>query len=120
MRPYFHKVIVAPFDGITRKTTFVLRPKTQNLHSFSLFYLSSNDVIAHCTSNMVGTSIPYVKWDAFNSYQIIVPLDKILEKFQKITGPMIETLIKNFYEIKALTKTHDTLLPKLMSGEIRV
>ena len=33
---------------------------------------------------------------------------------------MIETLIQNYHEIKALTKTRDILLPKLMSGEIRV
>ena len=45
MRPYFHKVGLASFDGITRTTTFVLRPKHERSRHFSLFHFFSNEVV---------------------------------------------------------------------------
>ena len=43
-----------------------------------------------------------------------------LEKFENLIKPLLDLVEKNVFEIFSLTKIRDALLPKLMSGEIRV
>ena len=52
--------------------------------------------------------------------EIIIPSRKILNEFANIINPMIDKILDNKLQIQTLTKLRDTLLPKLMSGEIRV
>lgn len=49
-----------------------------------------------------------------------VPSEKILEVTDKIISPLIEKIIENSKQIRALSATRDALLPKLMNGEIEV
>jgi type I restriction enzyme S subunit len=55
-----------------------------------------------------------------NSFEMILPSDKLLNKFQSIVEPMMEKISNNEFETQSLRKTRDTLLPKLMSGQVRV
>lgn len=52
--------------------------------------------------------------------EIVIPTDAILLKVDKITQPLFEKLRTNSTQIQLLTKTRDTLLPKLMSGQVSV
>mgnify|MGYP005651910617 CR=1 FL=1 len=54
------------------------------------------------------------------SIPIIIPNENFLKKINQITFPIFSNLLKNEKSISILTKTRDALLPKLMSGEIRV
>ena len=54
------------------------------------------------------------------SKEIVIPNDFILEKADKTIQPLFNKLRINSSQIQSLTKTKDTLLPKLMSGQIRV
>jgi len=120
MRPYFHKVGLAPFDGITRTTTFVLRPKKVEYRSFALLHFFSDDVIEFSTTASVGTTIPYVKWDTLGAYRIAVPSNQLLFKFERVVGTLTQKIAKNSDESHTLLTIRDMLLPKLLSGEIRV
>jgi len=51
---------------------------------------------------------------------IVAPDKIILKKFNKIMNPMFTRIEKNMKFLSTLTHTRDSLLPKLMSGEIRV
>lgn len=56
-----------------------------------------------------------------NNFNIIIPNNKILLKeFNELAEKMIEKILFNALQIQTLKTTRDTLLPKLMSGEIRV
>ena len=55
-----------------------------------------------------------------NSFEMIIPSDEPLNKFQSIVKPMMDKISNNEFEIQSLTKTRDILLPKLMSGQVRV
>jgi Restriction endonuclease S subunits len=121
MRPYFHKVCIAPFDGITRSTCFVLRPRKNHYFSFSVLCLFSEQTVAFATVNSKGSTIPYAVWDgSLADMKICIPEDEVLKEFDMIVSPMLEQIIRNFYEIKALSETRDYLLPRLLSGEIEV
>jgi type I restriction enzyme S subunit len=118
MRPYFHKVGLAFFDGITRTTTFVLRPRKDCFRHFALLHFFSDDVVAHSTTASVGTTIPYVRWDSMESYRIPVPPDALLEAFEKTVSPLVQRIAAQGEESRTLTTLRDTLLPKLLSGEL--
>jgi len=120
MRPYFHKVGLAQFPGITRTTTFVLRPKRDELRHFALWHFSSDEVVDHATTASVGTTIPYVRWDALANYEIPLPPGRILASFEQAATPITESIALNGRQSRTLAAIRDALLPKLISGEIRV
>ena len=120
MRPYFHKVGLAFFDGITRTTTFVLRPRKECFRHFALFHFFSDDVVAHSTTASVGTTIPYVRWDSMESYCIPFPPDSLLDAFEVTVSPLVQRIAAQGEESRTLATLRDTLLPKLLSGELSV
>lgn len=52
--------------------------------------------------------------------EVAIPDDKFLEKADKVMSPVLEKIIFNNSQIQTLSKLRDTLLPKLMKGEVRV
>lgn len=58
--------------------------------------------------------------DRVKAMTIIVPSDNALEKFNYIIEPMALTMYRNIEENKRLAELRDTLLPRLMSGELKV
>jgi type I restriction enzyme S subunit len=120
MRPYFHKVGLASFDGITRTTTFVLSPKAEWLRHFGLFQLSTDVAIEYATSASIGTTIPYVTWDALGQYKCILPPEEVLKTFSKEAGALVAQMNVNISTASTLAAMRDVQLPKLLSGELRV
>jgi type I restriction enzyme S subunit len=51
---------------------------------------------------------------------LIIPKLTIIENFRSIIKPIFDKYYLNNQQIQTLTKTRDELLPKLMSGQIRV
>ena len=58
--------------------------------------------------------------EIFDEINIICPNDEKILQFQNSMKPTLQIILKNQIQIQSLTKTRDALLPKLMSGEIRV
>jgi type I restriction enzyme S subunit len=54
------------------------------------------------------------------NFKILMPLIEPLAKFQSLMKPVFESIKNNQLENNSLTKTRDTLLPKLISGELEV
>jgi type I restriction enzyme S subunit len=52
--------------------------------------------------------------------KVIVPPIERLKKFESVITPIFDKIMMNTRSINTLTQTRDTLLPKLMSGEVRV
>lgn len=121
MRVYFHRVNLAPFAGITRTTTFVLRPRVQKNLEFSLLLLNSNSTIKYATLHSQGTTMPYAIWNnVLSEMDFVFPDAQILEKFSKIVQLPIIKIRDSIFEHDRLMQLRDSLLPKLMSGKIRV
>ncbi|MCK9267254.1 MAG: restriction endonuclease subunit S [Alkaliphilus sp.] len=70
--------------------------------------------------NGEGTVFGSINKDSLNDMQIIIPSDEVLYSFEAIAKSIDITIEKNYYEICSLRKIRDLLLPKLMSGGIRV
>ena len=76
----------------------------------------------HCIQSMVGSSgRQRVQNTCFDNFHIACPTDRtMLKKFSEIAQPMFQKDSEQATESRALTKLRDTLLPKLISGELRI
>ena len=121
MRPYFHKVVLAPFDGTTRTTTFVLRAINPHYLSHSLFTVYQESAVAYATNNSQGTTIPYAVWNnGFEDLPIVLPLEPIAKAFNDIVLPMLEFGYSLIAQNRSLVEIRDGLLPRLISGELQI
>lgn len=120
LRPYFHKVGVAVFDGVCSTDILTVRPKAVEWHSFVLCHLSSNDVIDYADACSTGTKMPRVSWTDLARYEVALPPAELAAKFNANVQPMFNKITANIGESRTLAAIRDALLPKLLSGEIRV
>ena len=121
MRPYFHKVCIAPFDGITRSTCIPLRQIEASFHAFSTLIVSNKETIEYATQNSTGSTIPYIKWkDNLENMKIIKPPKPISKCFDNIIVPILEKFCSSIFIQKNLIEIRDALLPKLISGELKI
>lgn len=68
----------------------------------------------------VATTVIHIGKKDFAAFEIVLPDEATLDSFDSITAPMIEQIVNNRLQNKRLAVLRDTLLPKLMSGELDV
>jgi type I restriction enzyme S subunit len=67
-----------------------------------------------------GSVFQEISKSNFKTLEIQIPLSRILDNFERAISPTFEKIKANQKQIQTLEKLRDTLLPKLMSGEVRV
>lgn len=67
-----------------------------------------------------GTVFGSINKQSFNSLESIIPINKVIKDFEAIITTIDQKFYVNDLQIQTLTKIRDSLLPKLMSGQIRV
>ena len=98
----------------------MLRPEQENLRYYLYIWfkwLYGQSLIQGIKG---GSAQPKFNKTDFKNLPIFLPPDDLLEQFHQIVKPMFELIDENNTENQALTRTRDTLLPKLMSGELDV
>ena len=119
MRVYFHRVIIAPCEGITRNTNFILRPNTLNTLAYCLCLCNQKDTIDFAQATSKGTTMPYAVWEGgLANMPITIPDKNILNEFETLVMPLISSIRDSYLERIKLEQLRDSLLPKLMSGEL--
>ena len=96
--------------------------KHQDISSSFLYYLMKDRAFkGHCIGYSNGTTVLHLSKNAIPEYQVLLPsdFDKV-KAFSEIANATTNKISLNIEEIKYLKQTRDTLLPKLMSGQIRV
>ncbi|MEI6429227.1 MAG: restriction endonuclease subunit S [Pseudanabaena sp. ELA607] len=121
IRPYFHKVGVAPVNGICSSDAIVIQPKDSKYFAVVLSCVSSEDFVNHATQTSQGTKMPRANWDVLTKYPVILPtsnllLNQVNEFINNAVQKIQNLVLKNIN----LRKTRDLLLPKLITGEIDV
>ena len=71
---------------------------------------------------VTGTSKRHqrVRSDDFLAMVVVVPPSDIMDAFNDVAAPIFNKVVANQHQTRTLAELRDTLLPKLMSGEIRV
>lgn len=120
LRSYFHKVVFAPMDGVCSTDILVIRPKKKEWFAFCLFWFFNKGVVEHSDLGSGGTRMPRTNWEILSKYEIPKPDYARIEQFNEIVSPAIQKITFNVTQIRTLEKLRDTLLPKLVSGEVRL
>jgi len=73
LRPYFRKVILAPFDGVCSTDILVIKPKTKTHNKYLFYLLASKQIIDSVSTASEGTKMPRTSWSFLESIKINVP-----------------------------------------------
>ncbi|MBI6231896.1 restriction endonuclease subunit S [Proteus mirabilis] len=101
-------------------TEFIILRGNKNIHYSYIACLARYESFRqHVIQSMVGSSgRQRVQNGCFNDYKIAVPSGEVMNRFADIVSPSFKKLTQNTNESRSLTKLRDTLLPKLISGEL--
>ena len=119
-RVYFHKVCIAPFDGLTRDTVLVLEPYNSGNLGYLYETVFADEFILFATKHSYGSEQPVLSWTAAQKFNVLRPSYSIDKKYSEIVDSIIESVLNNQIEIIKLTKQRDELLPLLMNGQATV
>jgi len=120
LRPYFHKVGIAPIDGVCSTDILVIAPKSPEWYGFVLGHISSAELINYTSAASTGTKMPRTNWSDIARYEVVIPPVKVAKEFNEIFKPMAQQIRTNIMQSRTLASLRDSLLPKLMRGEVRV
>jgi type I restriction enzyme, S subunit len=86
-----------------------------------LYYLfRTEDFKFHCLGNSNGTTVLHMSRKTIPEYKIKIPNIKRIEDFTNDVKEILQKQYVNILQIQTLENLRDTLLPKLLSGEVRI
>ena len=100
------------------QSNYGILPKYKNCFFFT--YL----LLAHCVDELLsaayGSVFDTITTNTFKGINVCLPKEKQIIDFEEKIKPYIKKMVNNQTQIRTLTHLRDTLLPKLMSGEIKM
>ena len=127
----FHLVMVGASIGKTslllphmlpalrNQNMWCFRPKA-NFRSRAFLNLAVQKKVAEVMTWASGSARLFFRKSDFKSHKILVPSKDLLVSFEKMAGPMFLGISNRSAESENISKLRDTLLPKLISGELRI
>ena len=114
----FRSYIWGGVDAWLNQRVCVFAPKT----GISAAFVRNSIIapLADIESTEVATTVIHLGKNDIDRFTVKVPDNAVLDEFNRIAQPLYEKIVANKQENSALAATRDLLLPKLMSGEIRV
>jgi len=110
-----------PFDVcVINEHVYRLRANPDFGQALLYFWLSSDLAMEEMRIKGTGVAIPGLNSTQVKSLATLVPTPNIAKAFDAVADPTITRILANCNEAQSLVRIRDLLLPKLMSGEIRV
>lgn len=120
LRPYFHKVAVAPSAGVCSTDILVVRAHESRNAALVAAAASSDAVVATAVRSSNGTKMPRAKWADIASCHVPDPSLAETQAFCATFNATAGMALHANEENQRLAATRDELLPLLMSGKITV
>lgn len=120
--PRVWTIIECEHNSVCSTEFQVIRPMDEIYFSFINSLCSSEDYIKSLQSKVTGTSSSHQRVNPKDiiSYNLVIPSKEVLYSFHKIVYDYLEIIDINRKESLQLISLRDTLLPKLISGELEV
>lgn len=112
MYSHWDKILIS-LDVCAVKTEEVLR-------SFLYYLMLRKDFAFRMASSAGGTNIAHLSKSAIEDFTFALPSRGLLEKFHNFVSPAVISINKTEVENQKLAALRDLLLPKLMSGEVKI
>ena len=97
-------------------TMFYTEMKQPNIAKFVYHFMKSKDL----ASMNAGSAVPSMTTSILNAMELRIPSPETLESFESSVSPMYEMMQGNETQSHKLAELRDTLLPKLMSGQLNI
>ena len=107
------------FSGCVSPVYVVFRCEKEYHHFFNIFKATKN-FKEEVNTRAIGGVRQTLSYKDFSLIKIVYPPKEVVEQFNKIYSHIMTLIKKNVLENKRLHQTRDTLLPKLMSGELKI
>jgi len=88
--------------------------------SYMFGYLTSVEFLDHLQTKASGSVQANFGPMHLRQIEMLIPNDEVLHNYHKLVFPLIEFIVENRRESQQLATLRDTLLPRLMSGELSV
>lgn len=120
IRPYFKKIVYCQSECGCSTDVLCFHPKTPDLSAYLFCTIYADRFFDSMVAGSKGTKMPRGDKQQIMTYPAYVPTGKELAEFNSIAQPILKQIQFNREENKKLTELRDTLLPKLMAGEIEM
>jgi len=112
------QVSLLEIDSCANQSVVGIIPNDKLPKEFIFLWIKNK--IKEIILNETGGAQPHINKNDVNETEIIIPPKTILKEKNKIIEHFFNRITNNTFQIRTLEKLRDTLLPKLMSGEVRV
>ena len=110
-----------PFDEMfINEHVFRLDLMSKGYNVFAYFYMQTPYIMNQLNSIGGKAAIPGINTKDVESLPIFTENNKKIKEFGNLVLPMITTILRNCHENARLAQLRDTLLPHLMSGELKI
>lgn len=120
IRPYFKKIVYCEDKCGCSTDVLCFTPSQPCCSAYLFSTLYADKFFAFMVAGSKGTKMPRGDKQQIMTYPVVLPSEEELAGFNTIASPLLEQIYSNRAENKRLSILRDTLLPKLMSGEINV
>ena len=120
IRPYFKKIVYCEGNCGCSTDVLCFTPSQPCYSAYLFSTLYADKFFAFMVAGSKGTKMPRGDKQQIMTYPVVLPSEEELAGFNTIASPLLEQIYSNRAENKRLSILRDTLLPKLMSGEINV
>ena len=120
IRPYFKKIVYCEADCGCSADVLCFTPNRPQYSAYLFSSLYADSFFAFMVAGAKGTKMPRGDKQQIMTYPVVLPSNEKLEMFNAIALPTLGQIHSNRAENKRLSAMRDTLLPKLMSGELDV
>ena len=125
IRPKNKRFAFVDFDtsNYVVSTKFMIIRTKLDFSPFILYLILKNQVTINEFNSIAESrsgTFPQITFDSIKDFPIVIPSIETKQKFESVLKPFMAKQKENDNQIQSLAKTRDTLLPKLMSGQVRV
>jgi hypothetical protein len=114
LRPYFHKVGVAPVDGVCSTDIVVLGPSDPDWYGFVLGVVSSERFVSSISAASTGTRMPRTSWREMCRYEIALPPVGLARTFNAFARAAVDMIAARCRENRSLAGAREQLQRQLM------
>jgi type I restriction enzyme S subunit len=100
------------------QSNYGIKPKLKECYFFTYLLIAYS--VEELQSAAYGSVFDTITTNTFKEHKLNIPPDSEIQSFEQSVKPYFEKILRNNNQIRTLTRLRDTLLPKLMSGEVRV
>lgn len=118
LRPYFHKVVLAPFAGVCSTDILVVRPLEEAWLSFLTMHMFSTEFVSYTTQLSDGVRMPRTNWKDMAAYRVPLPPASLAGAFHSKVSPLLGAMLLNIETSQTLMKLRAALAEGLFSGKL--